>query len=178
MYEIELISAGFGGQGIMVIGELIAASAVKENNFATFLPSYGPAMRGGTANCIVIISDKEIGSPILSEHKNAIVMNLPSFDKFEPSIIKGGNLLVNSSLIDKKTNRNDINVHYIPANELAVKAGANVAANIVILGSFLKITNFASFKTVEDMVKERFNQKGEKIININLKALELGYNYL
>jgi len=176
MSEIELIAAGFGGQGIMVIGELIAASAVKENKFATFLPSYGPAMRGGTANCIVIVSDREIGSPILSEHKNVIVMNLPSFEKFELSLLKGGNFLINSSLINKKSNRDDVNVHYIPANELAVEAGANVAANIVILGSFLKLTNFASYETVETMIKERFSIKGEKVININLKALMLGYN--
>ena len=178
MSEIELIAAGFGGQGIMVIGEIIAASAVRESNFATFLPSYGPAMRGGTANCIVIVSDKEIGSPVLSEHKNAIVMNLPSFDKFEPTLIKDGNFLINSSLIEKKSVRNDINIYYIPANELASDAGANLAANIVILGSFLKLTNFASYKTVEEMIKERFTPKGEKVVNINLKALEIGYTYI
>lgn len=176
MSEIELIAAGFGGQGIMVIGEIIAASAVRENKFATFLPSYGPAMRGGTANCIVIVSDSEIGSPVLSEHKNAIVMNIPSFEKFEPLLLKGGNILVNSSLIKNKSSRTDINVYYIPAIELAYQAGANVAANIVMLGSFLKITNFASYDTVSDMVKERFASKGEKIISINLKALELGFN--
>ncbi len=176
MSEIELIAAGFGGQGIMVIGEIIAASAVRENKFATFLPSYGPAMRGGTANCIVIVSDSEIGSPVLAEHKNAIVMNIPSFEKFEPLLLKGGNILVNSSLIKNKSSRTDINAYYIPAIDLASQAGANVAANIVILGSFLKITNFASYDTVSAMVKERFASKGEKIININLKALELGFN--
>lgn len=178
MSEIELIAAGFGGQGIMAIGELIAASAVGENKFATFLPSYGPAMRGGTANCIVIVSDKEIGSPVFSEHKNAIVMNLPSFEKFEPSLIKGGNFLINSSLINKKSNRSDLNTYYIPANELASQAGANLAANIVIMGSFLKLTNFAQYDTVCEMIKEKFALKGEKIVNINLKALELGLNYI
>jgi len=178
MSEIELIAAGFGGQGIMVIGEIIAASAVQENKFATFLPSYGPAMRGGTANCIVVVSDSEIGSPVLSEHKNAIIMNIPSFEKFEPTLIKGGNILVNSSLINNKSKRTDINAYYIPANDIANQAGANVAANIVMLGSFLKVTNFASYDTVCSMVKERFKTKGEKIVIINLKALELGYNYI
>ena len=178
MQDIELLAAGFGGQGIMVIGELIASSAVKENKFATFLPSYGPAMRGGTANCVVLVSDKEIGSPVLSEHNNAIVMNLPSFDKFENSIVKNGNFIINSSLINKKTSRTDINAYYIPANDLSVEAGANVSSNIVILGSFLKLTNFASYKTVESEIKERFGVKGEKVININLKALKLGYDFI
>jgi len=178
MRDIELLAAGFGGQGIMVIGELIASSAVKENKFATFLPSYGPAMRGGTANCVVLVSEKEIGSPILSDHNNVIVMNLPSFDKFENSIVKDGNFLVNSSLISKKSSRTDIKIHYIPANDLSVQAGANVSSNIVILGCFLKLTNFASYETVESEIKERFSVKGEKVININLKALKLGYDYL
>jgi 2-oxoglutarate ferredoxin oxidoreductase subunit gamma len=178
MQDIELLASGFGGQGIMVIGELVASSAVKENKFATFLPSYGPAMRGGTANCIVFTSEKEIGSPVFSEHQNVIVMNLPSFDKFENAIQKGGNFIINSSLIDKKSSRTDINVHYIPANDLSTQAGANVSANIVILGSFLKLTKFAEYVTVENEIKERFEIKGEKVIDINLKALKLGYDYL
>jgi 2-oxoglutarate ferredoxin oxidoreductase subunit gamma len=103
-------------------------------------------------------------------------MNIPSFEKFEPLLLKGGNILVNSSLIKNKSSRTDINAYYIPSNDLAYQAGANVAANIVMLGSFLKITNFASYDTVSAMVKERFASKGEKIISINLKALELGFN--
>ncbi len=100
--KFELCAAGFGGQGVMAIGQLISYAAVSENKFALFLPSYGPEMRGGTANCVCMVSDEEIGSPITPIHTNAIVMNTPSFTKFEPTIEKGGNLLVNSSLIDTK----------------------------------------------------------------------------
>lgn len=173
--EIELLAAGFGGQGVMMIGQLIAYAAVEENRFALYYPSYGPAMRGGTANCTVIVGSDTIGSPVLSEHQNIIAMNTPSFSKFEKNVEKKGNFLINSSLISEKSTRNDINCFYIPSNELAVKAGANVAANIVMLGSFLKLTNFAKYETVEKMIHKSFIYKGEKVVNINLNALKEGF---
>jgi 2-oxoglutarate ferredoxin oxidoreductase subunit gamma len=174
--EIELLAAGFGGQGVMIIGQLIAAAAVEENKFALFYPSYGPAMRGGTANCTVITSDQPIGSPIVIEHQNVLVMNLPSFDKFEKSVQKGGRLFVNSSLIDKKSDRKDIQPFYIPSNEIALETGSNLAANIVVLGAFLKATSFVKKETLEQTIKTKFERKGEKVVDINIKALNAGYN--
>jgi 2-oxoglutarate ferredoxin oxidoreductase subunit gamma len=174
--QTELLAAGFGGQGVMMIGQLMAFTAVAENNFALFYPSYGPAMRGGTANCTVIVGTETIGSPVLAEHSNIIVMNLPSLIKFEKSVEKNGNLLINSSLILQKATRSDIHVHYIPANDIASSVGANLAANIVILGSLLKLTKFAAFETLEKMIQKKFGSKGEKVVAINLNALKAGYN--
>ncbi len=175
--EIELLASGFGGQGVMVIGQFMAAASVKENKYALFYPSYGPAMRGGTANCTVISSDDPIGSPIITAHQNVMVLNLPSFDKFENTIQKDGNFFVNSSLIEKKSERKDIQCIYIPSNEMAIEAGSNLSANIVMLGAFLKVTQFAKKETLEQVIKEKFERKGEKIVSINLKALEKGYNF-
>ncbi len=176
--EIELLASGFGGQGVMIIGQLIAAAAVEENKFALFYPSYGPAMRGGTANCTVIASDQPIGSPIVIEHQNVLVMNLPSFDKFEKSVQKGGRLFVNSSLIGKKSDRKDIQPFYIPSNEIALEAGSNLAANIVVLGAFLKATSFVKKETLEQTIKTKFERKGEKVVDINIKALNAGYSLI
>ncbi len=173
--KFELCAAGFGGQGVMAIGQLISYAAVSENKFALFLPSYGPEMRGGTANCVCMVSDEEIGSPITPIHTNAIVMNTPSFTKFEPTIEKGGNLLVNSSLIDTKTKRQDINTYYINANHLAEEAGHKVTANIVMLGALLKLAKFAEYNTIQQVINEKFSKKGEKIIQINMRALQMGY---
>jgi 2-oxoglutarate ferredoxin oxidoreductase subunit gamma len=173
--QTELLAAGFGGQGVMMIGQLMAFTAVAENNFALFYPSYGPAMRGGTANCTVIVGTEIIGSPVLAEHQNIIVMNLPSLLKFEKNVEPNGNLLINSSLISQKSNRTDIQVYYIPANDIASSVGANLAANIVILGSLLKLTGFAAFDTMEKMIQKKFGSKGEKVVTINLNALKAGF---
>lgn len=173
--EIELLAAGFGGQGVMMIGQLIAFSAVEENQYALYYPSYGPAMRGGTANCTVIVGDEPIGSPVLNMHRNVIVMNSPSFHSFEKTTWENGNLLVNSSLISEKSARTDIHCYYIPANDIATSVGANLAANIVILGSFLKLTQFSKYDTVEKMIQKKFSAKGEKVVTINLNALKAGY---
>ena len=173
--EVELLAAGFGGQGVMMIGQLIAFSAVEENQYALYYPSYGPAMRGGTANCTVIVGTEPIGSPILNKHKNVIVMNSPSFHSFEKTTCENGNLFVNSSLITDKSSRTDIHTFYVPANDIAGTVGANLAANIVILGSFLKLTQFAKYETVEKMIQKKFGAKGEKVEAINLAALKAGY---
>jgi 2-oxoglutarate ferredoxin oxidoreductase subunit gamma len=174
--EIELLAAGFGGQGVMMIGQLMAYAAVEENNYALYYPSYGPAMRGGTANCTVIVGTETIGSPVLSEHQNIIAMNLPSLVKFEKSVKTNGNLLINSSLISQKSVRSDIHSFYIPANDIATTIGSNLAANIVILGSLLKLTNFATYGTVEKMIQKKFSLKGDKVVTINLNALKAGYD--
>src|SRR5690554_2087593 len=117
--EERLIIAGFGGQGVMSMGQLLTYSGMIENKNVSWLPSYGPEMRGGTANCNVIVSDGLIGSPVVTEATTAIVMNKPSLDKFEEDVVEDGNILINSSLIDKKTNRTDVKAYYVPANDIA-----------------------------------------------------------
>ncbi len=174
--RFEVCAAGFGGQGVMAIGQLISYAAVEENRYALFLPSYGPEMRGGTANCVCIVSDHEIGSPIVPKNESAIVMNTPSFLKFEPTIEKNGTLLVNSALINEKSKRDDIDVRYIPANYLAQEAGNKIVANIVMLGALLKLKNFAKTETIQNVIKEKFAEKGPKIIDMNMKALQMGFD--
>jgi 2-oxoglutarate ferredoxin oxidoreductase subunit gamma len=136
----QVIMAGFGGQGVMSMGQLLAYSGMLEGKNVSWLPSYGPEMRGGTANCNVIVSDDEIGSPIVTEATAVIAMNLPSLDKFEHSVMPGGTLIINSSLIERKCSRTDIDVFYIPANEIADELGNNRVANMVMLGAYLKKT--------------------------------------
>ncbi|MDD4614238.1 MAG: 2-oxoacid:acceptor oxidoreductase family protein, partial [Caldisericia bacterium] len=142
---------------------------------ALFLPSYGPEMRGGTANCICIVSDRQIGSPIVPNNESAIVMNTPSFLKFEPTIEKDGCLLINSALINEKSQRNDISSYYIPANHIAAEAGNKIVANIVMLGALLKLKKFAKTETIQKVIREKFEAKGPKIIEMNMKALQMGF---
>ena len=129
----EIIMAGFGGQGVMAMGKILVEAAMEEGKNVSWLPSYGPEMRGGTANCSVIVSDEPIGAPVVTEATAAIVMNRPSLDKFENDIIPGGALFINSSLIEKKATRDDIKVYYVPANEIASELGTDRVANIVML---------------------------------------------
>ena len=149
MAEEKIIMAGFGGQGVMSMGQLLTYAGMIEEKNVSWLPSYGPEMRGGTANCAVIVSDKQVGSPIItSDATAAIVMNLPSLDKFEADVNKGGNLLVNSSLIEKKASREDLNVFYIKANEIANELGNAKVANMVMLGAYLEITKVVKVESV------------------------------
>ena len=132
MISQKLICAGFGGQGVMSLGQLLTYAGMLEGKEVSWMPSYGPEMRGGTAFCCVNISDKPIGSPLIGDDAScAIVMNLPSFQKFEPRVASGGELLVNSSLIEQLSSRDDLHVYYIPANEVAVRCGSVKMANMV-----------------------------------------------
>ena len=140
----EIIMAGFGGQGVMAMGKILVEAAMEEGKNVSWLPSYGPEMRGGTANCSVIVSDEPIGAPIVTEATAAIVMNRPSLDKFENDVIPGGALFINSSLIDKKASRDDIKVYYVPANDIANELGTDKVANIVMLGAYLQVSGAAS----------------------------------
>src|SRR5699024_10889245 len=133
--EERVIMAGFGGQGVMAIGQLLTYGGMVENKNVSWLPSYGPEMRGGTANCGVIVSDEPVGSPVVVNSTSAIIMNKPSLDKFEDSIINGGKLFINSSLIEQKAKRDDIDIYYIPANEIADEIGNARVANMVMLGA-------------------------------------------
>ncbi|MBS4538282.1 2-oxoacid:acceptor oxidoreductase family protein [Clostridium sp. D2Q-11] len=170
----RVIMAGFGGQGVMSMGQLLTYAGMIENKNVSWLPSYGPEMRGGTANCNVMVSDNLIGSPIVTEATAAIVMNRPSLDKFEDDIEANGNLLINSSLIDRKANRDDVNVYYIPANEIAVELGNAKAANMVMLGAYLELTKAVGVESIIEAFKKVFGESKAHLIPLNKNALEKG----
>ncbi|MHB1315668.1 MAG: 2-oxoacid:acceptor oxidoreductase family protein [Christensenellales bacterium] len=170
----QLIIAGFGGQGVLSMGQLLAYAGMLEGKNVSWLPSYGPEMRGGTANCHVIISDSPVGSPLVTEATAAIVMNKPSLDKFESAVIPGGLLLVNSSLIDRKSIRNDIETVYIPANDLAVEMNNEKVANMIILGAYLKKTQIVQAESVLESLKKVLGPGKEKLIPVNREALSKG----
>lgn len=172
--EERIIIAGFGGQGVMSMGQLLTYSGMIENKNVSWLPSYGPEMRGGTANCNVIVSDGLIGSPIVTEATTAIVMNKPSLDKFEKDVVNGGNLLINSSLIDKKASRTDVNVYYIPANDIANELGNSKIANMVMLGAYLELTKVVKTESVVEAFKKVFGESKSHLIPINKEALVKG----
>lgn len=177
MAKSELIAAGFGGQGVMMLGKLFADSGVIEGKYATFLPSYGPAMRGGTANCTVITSDEEIGSPVLPNPENVVVFNTPSYTMFEPLVKAGGTLIINSSLIKEKSNRTDINIVYINASEIAEEVAMSKATNVVLLGALMAKSKAATLESTKQAIKDYLGEKKAKFFDVNIKALEAGYNF-
>ena len=170
----KIIIAGFGGQGIMSLGQMLCYSGMKEGRSVSWLPSYGPEMRGGTANCHVIVSDEDVASPIVSQADAVIAMNLPSLDKFERSVKPGGRLFINSSLIEKKAVRNDIEVYYVPANEIALELGNSRVASMVILGAYLQKAKTVSPDSIIESLKKVLGKKKESLIPVNKKALESG----
>ncbi|MCD6106981.1 MAG: 2-oxoacid:acceptor oxidoreductase family protein [Caldisericaceae bacterium] len=172
--EKKLIIAGFGGQGVMLAGELLAEAGKEENKYVTFLPSYGPEMRGGTANCDVIISDEPIASPIISHPEATIILNLPSLDKFEPMMKKDGLLVLNKSLIPREVKRDDLRVVGVDAQTIAKELGNEKAANMILLGVYVAIEKPVSLDSVKSAMKLFLKGKKEKFISANEKALEKG----
>ncbi|MDN5277731.1 MAG: 2-oxoglutarate ferredoxin oxidoreductase subunit gamma [Clostridiales bacterium] len=170
----QIIIAGFGGQGIMLMGQLLAYAGMLEGKNVSWLPSYGPEMRGGTANCNVIISDEPVASPIVTEATTVMVMNRPSLERFESAVMKGGLLLVNSSLIDKKASRDDIEVCYIPANEIADQLGNSRVANMVMLGSYIAKTGAVLPASVIESLRKALGPSKEHLIPLNEEALKRG----
>ena len=166
--------AGFGGQGMLLIGQFLAQAGMMEGKYVSWLPSYGPEMRGGTANCSVCVSDSPIASPVITKASCVIAMNRPSLDKFESFVRPGGTLIVNSSLIDVKAKRDDINVYYVPANELAEQLGNMKVANVVILGACLELTKCASVDTVLDAIALKLGKRKAHLVDINKHALIAG----
>ncbi len=172
----KLLCSGFGGQGVMSLGQLLAYSGMNDNKKVTWMPSYGPEMRGGTAYCNIIISDDYIASPIITEDCNSVIaMNLPSLEKFEDAVNKGGNLFINSSLVEKKASRDDINAYYINANDIALELGNPKVANVVMLGAYIKITGVLDLDVVKTTIEKVFASK-PGVIELNKKALEKGYS--
>lgn len=173
--ENKIICAGFGGQGVMSMGQLLAYAGMIEGKNVSWLPSYGPEMRGGTANCAVTVSDEEIGSPIITDDADvAMIMNLPSLIKFENDVKPGGKIFINSSLITKKVERTDVEVYYIDANQLATDIGNPKAANLVMLGALLKSMSIVDTESILEAFKKVFGPSKEKFIPQNREALIKG----
>jgi len=175
MLNERIICAGFGGQGVMLMGQLISYAGMLEGKEVSWLPSYGPEMRGGTANCSVMVSDRPIGSPVITDDATvAMVLNLPSLDKFENDVVTGGKLLINSSLIEKKATRTDITAYYIPANEIAVELGNPRVANMVMLGAFLELTKTVEVSSVLSALKKTFGESKLHLMPVNEEAMKRG----
>jgi 2-oxoglutarate ferredoxin oxidoreductase subunit gamma len=171
----EILIAGFGGQGVLSMGRLIAQAAMEQGLNATWLPSYGPEMRGGTANCIACFSDDEIGAPLAARYDAVVVMNQPSLEKFETAVRPGGTLIVNRSIIPISAKRSDIEVYYVHANDLAESvAGSATAANVVALGALHAVRTRLETSAIESALRSTFSRKGEKVVDANIRALHAG----
>jgi 2-oxoglutarate ferredoxin oxidoreductase subunit gamma len=170
----EIIFAGFGGQGIMSMGRLLAYVGMKEGDEVSWIPSYGAEMRGGTANCTVIISSDKIASPLSSRPDTVVVMNLPSLDKFASRVKEDGLIILNSSLINKEVEREDLEVIKIPANEIAIELGNDKIANMVMLGAYLARKNIVKLEMVKQSLKDVLPPRRHGLIPINEKALDRG----
>ena len=173
----QILIAGFGGQGILFSGKFLAYEGLIDGKEVSWLPSYGPEMRGGTANCSIILSDSKIGSPIVDKPDILIAMNAPSLEKYENEVNAGGEIYVESSLIDKKVTREDINVHYIPATKLAADNNMPGMANMIILGLMIKYSGIMPYENVAKTIEKIVPASKAHLVEINKKAIDLGYNY-
>ena len=169
----EVQFAGFGGQGILLSAKLLAYAAMKQEYNVAWIPSYGPEMRGGTAYCTVVISDRLIGSPIIKTPGHLVAMNRPSLEKFAPAVKPGGIILINSSLIPVRSGRDDITELVFPVNDVAIEAGTVKSANIVALSAFAAKSGLVDLETLRDCIKEEFASKS-KVIPINMDAFDRG----
>ena len=175
----QCIFAGFGGQGTLLIGKFLACAGLMEGKEVTWLPSYGPEMRGGTANCSVVVSDKPIAAPVVTAPDSVIAMNLPSLLKFEPTVKAGGTLIINSSLTDTKCSRDDLRVAYVPATEIAEQVGNPKGANVVILGAYLAMKpEIVGVDTIIEAMREELGPKKQQFLDGNIKALYAGIEYV
>jgi len=175
---IRTIFSGFGGQGVLSMGFTLANAAMLEGKYVTYLPSYGVEVRGGTANCTVVVSDEEIASPVASEPDFVVAMNQPSFARFQSILQSGGLLCANSSIVDTSAARRDIEVLNIPTSELAEKLGTIKVANMIMLGAFIRASDIISFDFVIKHLSEILGEGKSKLIKMNKEALDLGFNYI
>ena len=170
----SILFAGFGGQGVLFVGKFLAYKGLDEGKQVSWLPSYGPEMRGGTASCSVIISDETVGSPIVSKPDVLVAMNLPSLDKYEDTVVPGGKIFVDSTLIERKVNRSDVEVYYIPATKLASDNNMPTLANMIIAGKLLSVTDGFSAESVNAALKKVISAKRADMLETNLKAMQIG----
>ena len=174
----EYLIAGFGGQGLLFAGKFLVNKGMMEGKEVSWLPSYGPEMRGGTANCSVIISDDPVGSPIVSKPNVLMVMNLPSLDKYENDVKAGGKIFVDSSLIGRKVERTDVDVYYVPTTQLASDNGLTGLANMILIGKLMKeLGQFDDEEAVAASLKKVVSVKHPEMYDKNLSALKLGRDY-
>lgn len=174
MATTQFLFAGFGGQGILFSGKFLAYKGLTEDKQVSWLPSYGPEMRGGTASCSVIISDTPVGSPIVSKPDVLVAMNLPSLDKYEDSVVPGGTIFVDSTLIERKVNRTDVTVHYIPATKLANDNNMPTLANMIIVGKILGELGGFNEDSVNAALSKVISARHADMLEFNLKALTIG----
>ena len=177
MKTTQILIAGFGGQGVLFAGKFLAYKGLMENLQVSWLPSYGPEMRGGTANCSVIISDTPVGSPIITNPDVLVAMNLPSLTKFVDAVVPGGKIIIDSTLIDAKVDRTDVEVFYVPATQIAKDAGFSTLANMILAGKVLKETDAVSFDGNKQTLESFIPAKKANLIDINCKALQAGYDF-
>ncbi len=170
----EIIISGFGGQGALFAGQLLAYAAMDQGLHVTWIPSYGPEMRGGKARCTVVISDEEIGSPLVRRPSAAIVLNIPSMEAFEPAVKPGGVLVVNSSLIPQKSERDDIQVIYVPASDIASDLGNVRLANVVCLGALVQALGVVPLEAIEKALDEHLPERHRQLLGLNKEALRKG----
>jgi 2-oxoglutarate ferredoxin oxidoreductase subunit gamma len=175
---IKTIFSGFGGQGVIMMGYFLAMAGMYEKKNVTCLPSYGAEVRGGTANCTVVISTEEIASPVASEPEFAVLMNTPSLIRFQNQIQSGGIIFLNSSMIEARPIRGDLEIYEIPINELVKQLPDNKVSNMVMIGAFIKKSGLVSFDTMIEVIKDTFGHRNPAIFKMNKSALLLGYNYL
>ncbi|HQF62749.1 MAG TPA: 2-oxoacid:acceptor oxidoreductase family protein [Anaerolineaceae bacterium] len=172
--QTEIIFSGFGGQGVLFAGQLLSYAAMDNDLEVTWIPSYGPEMRGGTANCTVVIADEEIGSPLVRHPNAAVAMNLPSLDKYESVIKPGGVLVVNSSMINRPVNRTDIVVVMVPANEIAERLGDKRMTNMVLMGALLANLKVLPLEALEKALQEHLPARHHRFLPLNYQALREG----
>ena len=176
--QTEIIIAGFGGQGVLFAGQVLAYAAMDNGKEVTWIPSYGPEMRGGTANCTVVIADEEIGSPIVKHPSAVIAMNQPSLEKYEPLVSESGTLLINSSLVDRAAVRTDIQSFNLPANEIAETIGDKRMATIVMVGALLTVIPVLPIEAIERTLQEHLPERHKKLLPMNFQALRSGADFM
>ena len=177
MKTTQILIAGFGGQGVLFAGKFLAYKGLSQGKQLSWLPSYGPEMRGGTANCSVILSDMPVGSPIITNPDALVAMNLPSLQKFVDSVVPGGHIFVDSTLITAKVERTDVHVHYIPATQMAKDAGFSTLANMILTGKALKEMDIVSWEGNRETLESFIPAKKANLIDINCQALQTGYDF-
>lgn len=174
----QVLLAGFGGQGVLFAGKFLAYKGLFEGKQVSWLPSYGPEMRGGTANCSVILSDEPIGSPIVSNPDVLIAMNLPSLDKYESAVVPGGVILADSTLIGRKVTRDDVTAFYVPATKMAKDIDAPTLANMILIGKFLREVGAVGYDNLEETLKKVISARHQDLLAINRGAIDAGYNFV
>lgn len=176
--QTEIIISGFGGQGVLFAGQLLSYAAMDEGREVTWFPSYGPEMRGGTANCTVVIADEEIGSPLVQNPQAVIAMNLPSLDKYEPLIRPGGVLVINTSLADRLATRTDIRVVSIPGSDIAEELGDRRMTNMVLLGGLLANLPVLPMQAIEMALQTHLPARHQRLLPLNIQCLRRGAGFV